>query len=524
MPEYRSPGVYVEEVSTGAMPIEGVGTSTAGFLGETERGPTAPTLVTNFAEFTRTYGGYAHYGGDGSLAGTYLAYAVDGFFRNGGTRCYVGRVTAEDTVASAMLSRSEVNEDGDTVDVDVVEVTAVGPGEWGGRVAVDVASTPTGGDDAFALTVRYWADPEAATAAETDGVDGEGVPAPDVEEVFGTLTAGETSSTYYETAVNGTSMLVTLERKTGGGVDETADSVWLSGSFPETAPSVTASTYDGSSTPGERTGLAAFAEIDDIAIVCVPDEARSDGTFGDLSGTVETHCATMGDRFAVLQAPLDFDIDSPTTPLSSSYAAFYLPWLDVRNPVTGVSTPVPPGGHVAGIYARSDAERGVHKAPANEPVRGIIGLDRTISKADQAGLNPLGINAIREFPGRGIRVWGARTLADDPQWKYVNVRRLFLYLEESMDEGTQWAVFENNDERLWARFRQSLSNFLTTAWRDGALVGTTPEEAFYVTCDRSTMTQDDIDNGRLIAEVGVAPVKPAEFVVIRITQSAGTAA
>jgi phage tail sheath protein FI len=134
------------------------------------------------------------------------------------------------------------------------------------------------------------------------------------------------------------------------------------------------------------------------------------------------------------------------------------------------------------------------------------------------------VNCIRTFPGRGTRVWGARTLAADPQWKYVNVRRLFLYLEESMDEGTQWAVFENNDERLWARVRQSLSNFLTTAWRDGALMGTTPEEAFYVTCDRTTMTQDDIDNGRLIAEVGVAPVKPAEFVIIRITQSTGTAA
>lgn len=524
MPEYRSPGVYVEEVSTGAMPIEGVGTSTAGFLGETERGPTAPTLVTNFAEFTRTYGGYDHYGADGPLAGTYLAYAVDGFFRNGGTRCYVGRVTAESTVASATLTRNEENADGDMVDVDVVDVTAVGPGVWGGRVAVGVESAPAGGDDAFTLIVRYWSDPDAAATAETDGVDADGLAAPDVEEVFSDLTATETGSTYYETTVNGTSVLVELERKTSGSVDETTDSVWLGGSFPGSTPSVSATTYDGSSTPGERTGLAAFAEIDDVAIVCVPDEARSDGTFGDLKGKVETHCATMGDRFAVLQAPADFSIDSPTTPLSSSYAAFYCPWLDVRNPVTGAVTAVPPGGHVAGIYARNDAQRGVHKAPANEPVRGIVGLDTKISRADQDGLNPLGINAIREFPGRGVRVWGARTLADDPQWKYVNVRRLFLYLEESMDEGTHWAVFENNDQRLWARFRQSLSNFLTTAWRDGALMGTTPEEAFYVTCDRSTMTQDDIDNGRLVAEVGVAPVKPAEFVIIRITQSAGTAA
>lgn len=524
MPEYRSPGVYVEEVSTGAMPIEGVGTSTAGFLGETERGPTSPTLVTSFTEFTRTYGGYDHYSADGSLAGTYLAYGVDGFFRNGGTRCYVGRITAETTVATATLTGSETDEEGNTIDTDIISITAVGPGNWGERVAVTVDSAPGGDDDAFTLTVRYWTDPDAATKAETDGVGAEGVSEPDVEEVFSNLVPTETSPTYYETKVNGTSMLVELERETDGTVDGTTDSVWLSGNFSETASSVTATTYDGSSTPGSRTGLAAFAEIDDIAIVCVPDEARSDNTFVDLKEKVGTHCTMMGDRFAVLQAPAEYDIDSPTTPLSSSYAAFYLPWLDMRNPVTGAVMAVPPGGHVAGIYARSDAERGVHKAPANEPVRGVVGLDKKISKADQDGLNPLGVNAIREFPGRGIRVWGARTLADDPQWKYINVRRLFLYLEESMDEGTQWAVFENNDERLWARFRQSLSNFLTTAWRDGALMGTTPEEAFYVTCDRSTMTQDDIDNGRLIAEVGVAPVKPAEYVIIRITQSTGAAA
>ncbi|MFC6941632.1 phage tail sheath family protein [Salinirubellus sp. GCM10025818] len=518
MPEYRSPGVYVEEVSSGAMPIEGVGTSTGGFLGQTERGPTGPERLESFADFTRRYGGYAHYRADGPLAGTYLAYAVDGFFRNGGNVCYVGRITAEDTTATATLTRGE-GENGE----DVIEVSAVGSGEWGGRVALEVTDAP-GDDDTFGLFVRYWSDPDEAATAETNWGSEDPVPDPDVEEVYTELSPTETSPVYYVNRLGDGSMLVTVERLAAGGVDPTDSLVWLDGTFPDSPPAVAASDYDGDDTPGSRTGLAAFAEIDDINMVCVPDGARTDGDYGDLDGMIEGHCSTLGDRFAVLGARRDFDIDDHDLPVSSSFAALYHPWLEVRNPVTGLATPVPAAGHVAGIYARSDAERGVHKAPANEVVRGIVGLSRTVSKADQDGLNPHGVNCIRTFPGRGTRVWGARTLAADPQWKYVNVRRLFLYLEESMDEGTQWAVFENNDERLWARVRQSLSNFLTTAWRDGALMGTTPEEAFYVTCDRTTMTQDDIDNGRLIAEVGVAPVKPAEFVIIRITQSTGTAA
>jgi hypothetical protein len=409
---------------------------------------------------------------------------------------------------------------GDPAD-DVVEVSAVGPGEWGGRVAVDVSPAP-GGGDSFQLAVYYWSDPDDSTAAEANwGTDA--APDADVEELF-EVSPTETSPLYYESRVNGASTLVTVSRAGPGSPDPTDAPVWLEATFPDPAPAVAPSDYTGDDTPGQRTGLAAFAEIDDINMVCAPDAARTDNNFGDLDGMVEGHCATLGDRFAILGARRDFDIGTHSLPVSSDVAALYHPWLEVRNPVTGLATPVPPTGHVAGIYARSDTERGVHKAPANEVVRGIVGLSRNVSKADQDALNPEGVNCIRRFPGRGTRVWGARTLADDPQWKYVNVRRLFLYLEESMDEGTQWAVFENNDERLWARIRQSLSNFLTTAWRDGALMGNTPEEAFYVTCDRTTMTQDDIDNGRLIAEVGVAPVKPAEFVIIRITQTAGTAA
>jgi phage tail sheath protein FI len=190
----------------------------------------------------------------------------------------------------------------------------------------------------------------------------------------------------------------------------------------------------------------------------------------------------------------------------------------VIDPEAGVKRLVPPGGHVAGIYARSDTERGVHKAPANEAVRGAQDVEFCVTPGEQAILNPKGVNVIRAFPGRGILVWGARTLSSNTLWKYINVRRLFNYVEESIDEGTQWVVFEPNDEKLWKRVVQTITQFLTRVWKDGALMGTKAEEAFFVKCDRSTMTQDDIDNGRLVCLIGIAPVKPAEFVIFRIAQ------
>jgi hypothetical protein len=194
------------------------------------------------------------------------------------------------------------------------------------------------------------------------------------------------------------------------------------------------------------------------------------------------------------------------------------------DPLSGTKKLIPPGGHIAGIYARSDIERGVHKAPANEIVRGAVELQFPLTSGEQDILNPRGVNCLRKFRGRGIRVWGARTTSSDSLWKYVNVRRLFLYIEESIEEGTQWVVFEPNNEKLWARVRQSITAFLTTLWRAGWLMGTKAEEAFFVKCDRSTMTQDDIDNGRLICVIGIAPVKPAEFVIFRIAQWPGGSA
>jgi len=274
---------------------------------------------------------------------------------------------------------------------------------------------------------------------------------------------------------------------------------------------------DGGS--GLRTGIVALEDIDEVALCAVP---------GMWSGTVEsaliTHCETLKDRFAILDPQDGLDIEGIQAfrePFDTKYAALYYPWLVTTDPSTGQDTQVPPSGHLAGIYARTDVERGVHKAPANVVIRGIRltdGIAQDVTKRHQDLLNPKGINALRFFPGLGHRVWGARTLSSDSAWKYVNVRRLFLFLEESIDEGTQWVVFEPNDEALWALVRQTVTNFLTTVWRSGALAGTTAEEAFFVACDRSTMTEDDLANGRLVCVVGVAPVFPAEFVIFRIQQ------
>lgn len=274
---------------------------------------------------------------------------------------------------------------------------------------------------------------------------------------------------------------------------------------------------DGGS--GRRTGIVALEDIDDVAVCAVP---------GVWSGTVEsalvTHCELLKDRFAILDPRDGLDIEGIQAfrePFDTKYAALYHPWLVTRDPATNRDVEVPPSGHMAGIYARVDTERGVHKAPANVVIRGIRpvdGIAQDITKRHQDLLNPRGINALRSFPDLGPRVWGARTLSSDSSWKYVNVRRLFLFLEESIDKGTQWVVFEPNDEALWALVRQTVSNFLTTVWRGGALAGTTADEAFFVACDRTTMTEDDLQNGRLVCVIGVAPVYPAEFVIFRIHQ------
>jgi phage tail sheath protein FI len=517
MPEYLAPGVYVEEIELGTRPIEGVSTSTAGLLGPTERGPAAPQLLTNFLQYTQIFGGF--------LDTSHLAYAVDGFFRNGGQRCFVGRIIGSGAATAA-------------VDLGPVRAEAIGPGEWGNRIFIKVedGSLTATRPELFKLALYYWRTlPPDVGGATVDPLDPRNRTnpnrrEPDVLEVYDNLSPNLTSSDYYERRVNGISRLLRLLHEADGrpatqGGAESADlngtgnpgtvlNTRLTGGNDGAA--IVLADFRGATTPGRRTGLAAFEDIDEIAIIAIPDEHR----ITNLTGEVIDHCERLRDRFAVTSVNQGTtDIANLRPPRDTRYAGIYYPWIRIIDPLSGAPKLIPPTGHVMGIFARSDTERGVHKAPANEVVRGAIEVEFLVAKGEQDLLNPRGVNVIRVFPGRGIRVWGARTMSSDGAWKYVNVRRLFLFLEESIDEGTQYAVFEPNDVSLWERLRGSVTAFLTTQWRAGMLQGRTPDEAFFVKIGLGeTMTQDDIDNGRVIMLIGVAPVKPAEFVIFRITQ------
>ena len=500
MPEYREPGVYVEEVPTGPRSIEGVSTSTAGFVGETERGPTGPRLVTSWVDYNRWFGGFLDVP-TLNRANWYLPYAVRGFFENGGQRLYVARVIGDAaTPASVVLAGAS----GPTT------VVANGKGTWGNNVVVVVkqASAAIVADPAspvarwFRIQISYY----------RDGVPNPLVD-PDASEDFDDLSPVTSEPNFAPTVINGASQLIEL-----------ADCQ----STPDPVPFPGVSLANGTYLPAAREDyLAGLSTIPEVSLVAIPDEIA----IPQLGMDLLDYCEAMRDRFAILVEQTDTGDISQVVPLrDSSYGAIYYPRVRVAAPhLPDGDVLVPPHGHVAGIYARVDTERGVHKAPANEVVRGIVPravsggrepLSHTLSKAEQDILNPRGVNLIRDFRGnnRGIRLWGARTMSSDSEWKYINVRRLLIFLEQSIDRGIQWVVFQPNSEPTWIAVRQSITNFLRTVWRDGALLGVTDDEAFFVRCDRSTMTQDDIDNGRLICLIGVAPVKPAEFVIFRISQ------
>ncbi len=350
-------------------------------------------------------------------------------------------------------------------------------------------------------------------------------------ESFGGLTLENVNGRYVVDRINNESTLIEVVTPLPGPTnpfvfpspDDGIQIVFDTGGIDGAAPND--NDFVGGGLPGVRTGIKALEDIDEISIIAAP------GLTGVLvQNALIEQCERLKDRFAILDprrkpagtAPDINDIQTQRGQYDTKYAALYYPSLIMNDPLTNTDVPVPPSGHMAGIYARVDIERGVHKAPANEVVRDILGFETTVNKETQEILNPSprNINVFRDFraDGRGLRIWGARVITSDTSWKYINVRRLFIFLEESLDQGTQWVVFEPNDEKLWARVTQSITAFLTRVWRDGALMGAKVEEAFFVKCDRTTMTQDDLDNGRLIVLVGVAPVKPAEFVIIRIGQ------
>lgn len=506
MPEYLSPGVYIEEVDTGNKPIEGVATSTVGFFGITERGPVDPVLVTSFSEYVRTFGSYVKEGNKDR----YLTYGIEGFFQNGGKRGFVARVVSNDnaTVAAKLA-------------VDGMLVNGIGPGKWGERIAVIVSKASLDDGTApsntlFKLKVAYWVSPAPAAAYDpTDPANNSNTNRPAALEIYDNLSPDPASSSFYVRQITGASNLITVAQTAAGRPNDKV-ATYLAGANDGTA-------IDGAD---YSDALAKLEAVDEIAILCCPDE----NDFTNVTSNMVIQCENLKDRFAILQsketAPA---VATHRPPIPSKYAAYYYPWLRILNPATQLPMLIPPSGHIAGIYARSDIERGVHKAPANEVIRGLYidplnpaaGLQTQVTKGTQDVLNPRGVNVLRNFPGRGNLVWGARTTTLDPDWKYVNVRRLFIFVEESIEEATQWVVFEPNDEPLWARVRRSVGDFLTRLWMDGMLQGRTREEAYFVRCDRTTMTQADIDNGRLIVLVGIAPVKPAEFVIFRIGQWTG---
>ena len=275
------------------------------------------------------------------------------------------------------------------------------------------------------------------------------------------------------------------------------------------------------------TGLAALAEVEDISIVATPAAAADAANHQQIVVKLQQHCHRMRYRVGIVDSRQGMsisEIQNFRSQFSDSRLALYYPWVVSGDP-RGIANTIalPPSGFMAGIYARTDVDRGVHKSPANVPVFGALRFNQNINKFQQELLNPMGINCLRSFPGRGHRVWGGRTLAGDPEWKYLNVRRYFLFLERSIEKGTQWVVFEPNGEALWANVRTTIDDFLFNEWKNGHLLGSTPESAYFVRCDRSTMTQNDIDNGRLVCEVGVAPLRPAEFVIFRIGQKTADA-
>jgi uncharacterized protein len=294
----------------------------------------------------------------------------------------------------------------------------------------------------------------------------------------------------------------------------------------------------GSSRPGdlggdvaERRGLGGLAAIDEVTMVSMPDAMTlaGDGDEAELTalqGKLIAHCENAGNRMAILDRPPRLsprevlDWRASGSGYDSKDAALYYPWLEVADPLTGRPLLVPPSGHVAGVWCRTDAAYGVHRAPA-EGVVGVAGLGCDVAETDQAELEEAGVNSIRAFPGQGIRIWGARTLSSDPEWRYVPVRRVFLHLACSIDRGTRWTVFEPNDERLREELRAEVEHFLYRSWREGALAGETGDEAYYVKCGAETNPSEVIEAGQIICEIGIAPVKPREFAIFRLGRIAG---
>jgi len=567
VPEYLAPGVYVEETSFRANSISGVGTSTTAFVGATLKGPFGgvPELMTSFGEFERIYGGLDDLNGKTN----YIAHAVRVFFDNGGSRLYVSRVVSasakaaqsDDLLASATdEARFVARFKGDGGNGEVLLYQKETPVSAG-----TIANAPLGSIlrvKAADNTKKYylkqtnlkaaddWKD--SADAALTDAIVGTN-PAPQLDLLTLTVVARDLSGneiSYEDLGFDAKhprwvgSVLASNPNRRADALTNlfaiavapatvTAlalrDGLFETFSQPRRIPLSGGVSGGDPSVDDYKAALKQLESLEDISIVASPGHSALAETLflGVQQELLNFVSRRRAYPIAVLDTPPNQSLNEARTVrsrLDSSYAALYYPWVVVANPQarSGSAAPaeltLPPSGFLCGIYGRSDVERGVYKAPANEIVRGAIRFETAINFAQQEVLNPLGVNCLRFFPGRGYRVWGARTISSDSNWKYVNIRRYFNYLEASIDRSTQNLVFEPNGERLWTNVRDTISAFLYSEWVSGALLGGSYQEAYFVKCDRSTMTQQDLDEGRLICLIGVAAIKPAEFVIFRIGQ------
>ena len=488
MPSYKTPGVYVEEVSSGSKPIASVGTSTAGFIGLARKGQTNKAImITNWTQFVKEFGNcHKDY---------YLPITVYHFFAEGGSKCYVVRVLPETAKKAVVILKDDAG-------ADFLQISAASEGEWGNNLTLEVTApkNPDKGDFNISLIEKG----ERETVVLEQHID---VKTADLDLDF------ESSNMQF----------AAIGDETGKPAEGTF--AFTGGSTADRLDSIKYLDKDDAmylGTEANKLGLHALDVIDEVNIIAIPDQAGDP----EVMKLGVNYCFQRFDCFFVADPPKMATIEEVTEfgrgiSAPKGFGALYYPWVKVMDPDSGQPIDIPPSGLVTGTYALTDSTRGVHKAPAGTSegfLNTALRVEKVLNNTEQESLNDMGVNVIRHFAKDGICIWGCRCTTNDAEWKYINIRRLFLMVEESLEEALTWVVFEPNDPKLWGSVKRNVTAFLTNIWRTGALFGGSPEEAFYVKIDGENNPQSLIDLGQLNIEVGMAPVKPAEFVILKISQ------
>jgi phage tail sheath protein FI len=514
MPSYLHPGVYIEEIPSGSRPIEGVATSVAAFVGEASQGPIGEAvLIGKFDDYVETFGNIISEQDD-------MGLAIMAFYLNGGKTAYVCRLAAAGHAAASIELDGE--EADNSAVTPIMSISANSSGEWANDYFVRItnADTPT---RTFDLEI---------------GIQVAGVFEALTGESFIGLSMDESSEDYVGLRVNDVSTIVEVAIEDGipddsAPLNTAATGVALNGDVAGVANSPVANDYTSFYSNTLR-------KVRDVSIVLLPGQQWADDGSGNaaISATL-AHCESTKSRVVIIDPPptLELAQASTVTTMSlptSTYSSLYYPWVSMTNPLynedlnplAAKTVVVPPSAFAAGMWSKIDGKRGVWKAPAGveAQLNGAAGLTFNVEDLEQDQLNPLGINCFRKMPSFGPVIWGARTLATkaNPEWRYVPVRRTAIFIEQSIYNGIQWSVFEPNDHPLWGSLRANIGSFMNGLFRSGAFQGATAKDAFFVRCGLGdTMTQGDIDRGQVIVIVGFAPLKPAEFVIVRIQQKVG---